>query len=133
GILRVALVGASPALITRHRGRGGKRPVEPGDPYLERGDLADAADEPRVARRPEGDVVRKNRGSGDVVVPMHRIRPPQGGDPGGSGRGERSVIEPVGQGEPLTGWSEFIALRRGITAVQNGPEGIVTQVIGSDA
>ena len=133
GILRVTLVGASPARITRHGGSGGKRPVEPGDPHLECVDLPDAADELRVARRSQPDVVRKYRGSRDVVVPVHRIRPPQRGDAGGPGRAERGVIEPVGKREPLTGWSELIAVGRGIAAVQNGSEGIVTQVIGSDA
>src|SRR5204863_321732 len=75
---------ASPARIARHGGRGGKRPVEPGDPHLERGDLPDAEDELRVARR----------------------------------HGERGVIEPVGAGEPLTGWSELIAMGRGGAPVQ---------------
>src|SRR5437016_13543307 len=38
------------------------------------------------------------------------------------GRGERGVIEPVGEGEPLTGWSELIAIGRGVAPAQNGAE-----------
>ncbi len=45
----------------------------------------------------------------------------------------RCVIEPVRKGEPLTRWSKLVAIRRGVTTVEDGAEVIVAQIFRNDA
>ena len=132
-VLGVALVGAAPARVACHGHGRGKGPVQAGDPHLQRCDLADTADQLRVAGSPQADVVREYRGPGDVVMPVDGIGPPQHRDDGGPGAADRGLIEPIRQGEPLTRCSEFVVAGRRVAAVQDRPEGIVPQIIGSHA
>src|SRR3569833_4585603 len=79
--------------------------------------------------------MRENCRAHDIVVAMDRIGPPNGGNRVWTLRGRihGGLIEPIRQREPLTRWSELIAVRRGVTAVENGAEGKVAQIIRSDA
>ena len=131
-VFRVALVSASPARVAGHRHGRGERPVEPGDPHLEGSDLADAADELRIVRRSEPDVVGEERGTGNVVVAVDCVRAPQQRQ-GNRGGGDRGVIEPVCEPQPLTRCRELVVAGRGVAAVEDGTEGIVPQIIRSDA
>jgi hypothetical protein len=72
-ILRVAFVAAAPAQVLRHRQRRRECPVHPHcDHFLRRGS-ADAADQRRVMRRTESDVVREDGRTGDAGVAVHRV------------------------------------------------------------
>jgi hypothetical protein len=73
GILRIAFVGAAPAIVLRHGHGRAERPVDAGRGGLDGGRLADPADQLRVASGAEADVVREDSGTDDVGVAVDRI------------------------------------------------------------
>ncbi len=75
GRLRIALVGATPTVVARHGDARGEDPVKARRGSLHRRCRANSAQQLRVVRGAEGDVVRKDRGACDVAVAVHGIDP----------------------------------------------------------
>ena len=94
GLGAVALVASAPAHVTRHGHRGAEGPVGPGDGHFFGGRLADAADQCRIARGAEADVVREDGGAQDIVVAVHRVDAEDraGSRSGAARRGENASI-----------------------------------------
>ncbi len=131
GILRIAFIGAAPAVVAHDRDGGRERPVLAHDLGLDRGDLADLAQQFVVARRAEADIVRKDRGADDVGIAVDRIRTPDDGDRDVAGRYiHRRGVEFVGGFQPFWRQGTIIAMRAGIAAVENGAEMIRPHIVG---
>ena len=72
-ILRIALIGAAPAIVLRHGQRRSERPVDPRRGRLRRGRRADPPDQVGIMRRAQRAVVREERRANDVVVAMDGV------------------------------------------------------------
>src|SRR5690606_9531573 len=68
-----ALIGAPPAYVLGDGDTEGKVPVDVRGDKLAGDDAGDGLDEIRVASCAKSDVVRKNRRTVDVVVPVYRV------------------------------------------------------------
>jgi hypothetical protein len=73
GVLAERLVRAAPAVVAGHAEAGREVPVQAGGGDLVGRGPPDLLHQGRVAGRAEADVVRKDRGAADVVVPVHRV------------------------------------------------------------
>src|ERR1700751_5178967 len=69
-ILRIAFIGAAPAVVARHRNRRRERPVHAGGAHLSGSDFADAAKQSGVVCRAQADIVWEKSSAIDIVVPM---------------------------------------------------------------
>ena len=127
-IFGIALIRAAPAIIAGHRDDGGEAPIDSGNRHLRRRDVADAANQLEITRRPEADVVREDRRADDVAVAVDAIRSPDDRNCLlAAGRIHRRVVERVGQGQPVIDARVAIVVRPGPAAVEDG-----TEVIGAD-
>ena len=101
-VLGEALVGAAPAVVADDGERRREGPVLAGRAHLLGGRGLDVADQARVVRRAEPDVVREQRRAEDVRVAVDRVDPPDRRDAGGVallgggpvGVGERAASPP---------------------------------------
>ncbi len=75
--------------------------------------------------------MRKQCRSNHVVVPVHGVYAEHQGDPGARPR-RGGCAELPGHLDPGHGRRSLVTARRGITAGQDRPEGIVSQVGGCD-
>src|SRR5207344_1991338 len=73
GSIRKRLVGAPPTRIARGGNDRSEVPIDAGPGDLDRGRSPDRLDEPRVARAPESDRMREDRGLRDAVVAVNRV------------------------------------------------------------
>ena len=72
-VLAVALEGAAPADVLRHRHDRSEVPADAGGGHLERGRLADPLHQVDVVRRAEPDLLGEDRGARDVVVAVDGV------------------------------------------------------------
>ncbi len=129
-VLRVAFVRAAPALVLRHRERGGEGPVDAAGAQLLRGDLADLPDQVRIARIAQRGVLRKQGAADQVVVAVHRVDAEQHRNRQAPGGGvHRGAIERVGQLLPLLRRGGLLAVRFGVAAGQDRAEAIFAHVL----
>jgi len=133
GLLRIALVGAAPAVVADDGDGGGEGPVDARDAEFARGDLADAADQVRIARGAQADVVGEDGGPDDVVVPVHRVHAEQHGDGRAAGpRLDGDLVEGLRQVEPGLGGGAVVPARAGVAAGQHRAQRVLAQVLGLD-
>src|SRR5262249_33224816 len=129
-VLRVPLVRPAPAVVLRDGDGRAERPVLAGRADLGRGGRADPADQARVVRRAEGDVLREDGGAEDVVVAVHGVDAPDRRDAqaGGLRRG------PVGVGEvqPVLWGGVLVAAGPRAAAVEHGADGVLLDLVRRD-
>ena len=130
---RIALIGAAPSVIANHGEGRGECPFLAGDADFSRGDGADLADQIRIVRGPEADIVREKCCPDDIVMAMNRIRSPQGrnADPAIAGV-SRGLEIGIRQRQPGGRGSVIVVTRAGIATVEHGAEIVSTDLIGSD-
>ncbi len=134
GRFGIALVGAPPAIVLRHRHGGRERPLHPGRTGLQRGDLADAAQQVRVAGGAQADVVREQGRADDVALPVHGIDAEKHRNRLAALRGiHRRLVERIGQRQPLRRRGVVAAARVGVAPGQDRAEPVLAQVIRGDA
>ena len=128
--LRIAFVGAAPAVVLHDRKRRREAPVDPGRGGLGRGRRADAADEAGVVRVAEPDVVRKQRRSDDVVVAVDGVGAPDHGNGRPAvGARHRRVPERIRQRQPVARRRGFVVPGRGVAAVEYRAEFHGAQIV----
>ncbi|MCW0448030.1 hypothetical protein NB706_000864 [Xanthomonas sacchari] len=134
GRFRIALVGASPAVVLRHRHGRREGPLHAGGAGFQRGDFADPAQQRRVAGRAQADVVREQRGADDVALPVHGIDAEQHRNRLAAMRGvHRRRIERIGQRQPFGRRGVVAAAGIGIAAGQDRPQAIFAYVLRGEA
>ncbi len=134
GRFGIALVGASPAIVLRHRHGRREGPLHAGGARFQRGDFADPAQQRRIAGRAQTDVVREQRGADDVALPVHGIDAEQHRNRLAAVRGvHRHRIERIGQRQPFGRRGVVAAARIGIAAGQDRPQAIGAYVLRRQA
>ena len=130
-IFRKALVGPAPPGIAGYGNRGRKGPVDPGHGDFCRRCRPDGANQPRITRRAQRDIVREQGCAGDVAVAMHRIGGPKQRDCrlARIQRGGRGRPKAVGQRQPVLRRGLVIPARAAVAAVQHRAEAIATHVV----
>jgi hypothetical protein len=73
GVFGIAFIGPAPAIVARDGQGRAERPVEAGGRGLERGRLADPADQLGIVRRAQRDVVREEGRADHIVVAMDGV------------------------------------------------------------
>lgn len=130
----VAFVGASPAIILGYRNGRRERPLHAGDAGLQRGDATDLPQQLRIARGAQPDVVREQRGTHDVALPVHGIDAEQQRDGlAAFGRIHGGVVERVGQRQPFGRRGVIAAAGIGVASGQDRAEAVAAHVVGGDA
>ncbi len=130
GVFRIALIGSAPTRIANDRQRWRKGPVDAGDGDLGRGRGADGANQRRIARRAEPDIVRKDCRADDVVVAVQRVDRPHRRDRAAAIGARRHCRVPIGVGErePAFGGRALITPRSRIAAAQVTAEAVLRHV-----
>src|SRR5690606_13272667 len=132
-VLRVALVGAAPAHVLRHRHGRGEGPLHAGGAGLDRGDLADPALQLDVAGRAQADVVREQGGADHVALAVHGVDAPDDRDRlAAAGGVHRRLPEGVGQLQPLFRPGVVLAARIGAAAGEDRTEAVLAHVLRGD-
>ena len=107
-ILAEALVGAAPAIVADD-GEGRREiPVDAGHRHLDRGDLADAADQVRIAHRAEPDILREDGRADDIGMAVDGVDAPHDGD------GELPRGTSIDASQKRVGERQPFARRRGL-------------------
>jgi hypothetical protein len=91
----------------------------------------DALNEISVTRRAETDVVREQRRTDHVVVPVNGVGAPDDGNrrrP--TGRVHRRVVESIGELHPIGDRCLFVVAGERAAAVEDGPEAILAHILG---
>ena len=130
----ITFVGPAPAIIARHGQGRRKRPFGARRAELFGGRACDAADQRRIARCTEADVVREQRRTDDIVVAVHGVDAEQDRYRRvAAGRVHRCGVERVGHRQPFGRRCEFVAVRTGIAAGEDRAEPILAHVVRRDA
>ena len=130
-LFAIALITPAPVYVAR-RGEGRtKSPVDAGDRRLLGGGLADPPDKVRIARRPQADIVRKERCAPYLVVTVHRINAHQQGNGLVTGvQPRRGGVKSANEVQPIRGGTAIVALGRVIAPGQDRTHGIPGQIFG---
>ncbi len=132
--LGIAFVGPAPAVVLRHGHGRREGPLHAGDAGFGSGDFADLLDQVRVARCAQADVVRKQRGTDDVALAVHRIDAEDDRNRVAAlGGVHRRLIERVGQLQPFGRAGVVLAARIGIAAGQHRADTVLAHVVRGHA
>ena len=76
GLITVAFIGTTPAIIFYHGNRRGKNPVDTSRGNLACGNSTNLFEQFRIIGRTQTNVMRKQCGTNNIVMPMYRICTP---------------------------------------------------------
>ncbi len=132
-VLRIALIGPTPAIIARHRDRGCESPVHARGAHLGCRRGADTTDQRRIMRGAEPYVVGKQRSAEDIVVAMHRVyRPHQRDADMVRARIDRGLPIGLDHVHPVLDGGVLVALRERAAAILDAADMIVADIVGRD-
>ena len=128
-MLRVAFVGATPAVVPRDRQRRREGPVYSRGGNLAGGGNGDGLHEIAIARRTEADIVGEHRRTVDIRMAMDRIRTPEDGHGVVRARAcPYGVVVGVGERAPVIDARVLVAARETAATVQNRSQGEIRSV-----
>ena len=131
-ILGVALIGPPPAIIPRHRHRGGEGPIQAGGRHFASRDLADAENQLRIASRPQTDVVGEQGCREDVIVAVYRIGRPHEGNakapPLEACFGRQPIL--IRLTRPIRRRSVLVVVRPATAAIEYGANLVLGDLLG---
>ncbi len=132
GALRIALIGATPAIVLRHRDRRTECPVEARRRAFLRGGGADLLHQRRIAHRAEAHIVREDGGAEQVRIAVHRVHAKDRRDRHMAwALLDRDLAERLRRLDPVAHRPAIIARKRGrVAAAQHRAQRIFAQFLG---
>ena len=133
GVVAVALVTASPAKILRLRHRRSKYPVDTGRSNSGRRRLTDCANEFRVARCTQPNVMGIQGGAAHIVVSVYGVCPPNDGNAGPTCGGIEGGVAQLGRIiSPLVDGGRAMTVWIGAAAIQDAAYAEATNLFKAD-
>ena len=130
-VLAVALIGATPAVISRNRQGRAEGPVGPRHSNLHGGRFSDPADKVRIAGGTQTDIVGKHGRPDHIVVAVNGVDTEDQGNGCPLSRGIGATEGP-GEFDPCLRRGPFVPAGRRITPGEDGSKRIDPQIFGSN-
>ena len=127
GIFRIAFVGAAPAEITGHRHGRREHPADAGCGDFFGGRYADGLDQGRIIGCAQPKIVRKQRGTENIVVAVHGIGAPEHRYAGAADI-HGGIMVGIGKCQPIVRLGLLVGLRERTAAVQDRTERVFADV-----